>query len=64
MMTSNACAMIANGGSKGMLKLKRNDRAQCPSPDDGVLEVMVNSVAAIYDEGARTVRPSEVAAAG
>ena len=28
------------------------------------LELMVNSVASIYDEGARTVRPSEVAAAG
>ena len=28
------------------------------------LELMINSVASIYDEGARTVRPSEVAAAG
>jgi glycosyltransferase involved in cell wall biosynthesis len=28
------------------------------------IELMVDAVAAIYDEGARTVRPSEVAAAG
>jgi hypothetical protein len=28
------------------------------------IEIMVNSVSSIYDEGAGAVRPSEVAAAG
>ena len=32
--------------------------------DKFCIEAMVDATAAIYDEGARTVRPSEVAAAG